>query len=218
MADTNQPGWAVYIKAAGRGTVTEDQASALLDELAELHAGGVGFGPGAYTVTVNVEAPDPVAAGEAARAAVAGAAARVGLPDWPVVRLEAITEAEQDADIAAPLIPPLVGISEIAGILDVTRQRVDALRKRPDFPDPVAKLAAGPIWNRHAVERFDERWERRSGRPPKTHDDVAALIEQLEAPVRAQIERLLENMEAPTRANVEQLLEDLDHQAVDSLD
>lgn len=48
----------------------------------------------------------------------------------------------------------LVGVSEIASMLGVSRQRVDQLATSPDFPDPVAELGAGRIWTRAAVEAW----------------------------------------------------------------
>jgi prophage regulatory protein len=55
----------------------------------------------------------------------------------------------------------LVGVSEIAEMLDVTRQRVDQLtREDGSFPVPVATLTAGRIWRRVDVER----WAKKVGR------------------------------------------------------
>lgn len=55
----------------------------------------------------------------------------------------------------------LVGIAEIAQMLRVTRQRVDAItRTHEDFPAPVAELASGRIWLRKEVEG----WARHAGR------------------------------------------------------
>jgi prophage regulatory protein len=56
-----------------------------------------------------------------------------------------------------------MGTSEIAELLGVTNQRVDQLARRADFPEPVAVLAAGRIWNRADVEA----WARRTGRIPR---------------------------------------------------
>ena len=39
----------------------------------------------------------------------------------------------------------LMGVTEVAKRLGVSRQRVHQLRSGPDFPEPVALLAAGPI-------------------------------------------------------------------------
>jgi prophage regulatory protein len=40
----------------------------------------------------------------------------------------------------------LMGAQEVAELLGVSRQRVHQLAERPDFPAPVAVLAAGKIW------------------------------------------------------------------------
>lgn len=57
----------------------------------------------------------------------------------------------------------LVGAAEAAELLGVTRQRLHVLAKRPGFPEPVAVLAAGLIWEREAVEQ----WAREHGRAPR---------------------------------------------------
>ncbi len=55
----------------------------------------------------------------------------------------------------------LVGVAEIAAMLGVSRQRVDAIvRTHEDFPAPEAELSAGRIWSRAAVEE----WLRDTGR------------------------------------------------------
>jgi prophage regulatory protein len=49
----------------------------------------------------------------------------------------------------------LVGLSEIAAMLGVSRQRVGQLaRDYDDFPAPVAELASGRIWERTSVEAW----------------------------------------------------------------
>lgn len=59
------------------------------------------------------------------------------------------------------------GVTEVAQMLGVSRQRVTELRKRDDFPDPVAELAAGPVWRVFNLLRFVEEWPRKPGRPRK---------------------------------------------------
>ena len=61
--------------------------------------------------------------------------------------------------------PDLVGTTEVAELLGVTRQRIHELRKAGRFPEPMVELAAGPIWLRPAIESFDKQWERKVGRP-----------------------------------------------------
>ncbi len=64
-----------------------------------------------------------------------------------------------------PTVP--VGLSEVASILGVSRQRAVQLAVQyRDFPPPVAELAAGRVWDRAAVEAWAEAHkERRPGRP-----------------------------------------------------
>ncbi len=73
-------------------------------------------------------------------------------------------------------IPLLVGITEVADLLGVSKQRAWELSKTPDFPHPYVELAAGPVWNRYAVARFKERWPRRPGRPKKTTGERPSAI------------------------------------------
>jgi predicted DNA-binding transcriptional regulator AlpA len=51
----------------------------------------------------------------------------------------------------------LVGVHEIAELLGVSRQRVHQLAATPDFPTPVAELAAGDIWKREDIETWRTR-------------------------------------------------------------
>ncbi|BCY09169.1 AlpA family transcriptional regulator [Actinoplanes sp. L3-i22] len=63
---------------------------------------------------------------------------------------------------------PLVGAREIAVRLGVSRQRVQQLADRDDFPEPFHELSMGRIWWRHEVEEWIVRWhagERRCGAP-----------------------------------------------------
>jgi predicted DNA-binding transcriptional regulator AlpA len=51
----------------------------------------------------------------------------------------------------------LVGLSEVAQMLGVSRQRVYQLATAyDDFPSPEAELAAGRVWRRAAIEAWDE--------------------------------------------------------------
>ena len=61
----------------------------------------------------------------------------------------------------------LVGLSEIATMLGISRQRVGQLvRDYDDFPRPVAELSSGRIWNTAAVEAWTKAHPaRRPGRP-----------------------------------------------------
>ena len=54
----------------------------------------------------------------------------------------------------------LIGAAEIARMLGVSRQRVQQIVAKPDFPRPEAELAMGKVWSTEAVRE----WARRSGR------------------------------------------------------
>lgn len=55
----------------------------------------------------------------------------------------------------------LVGAAEVAELLGVSRQRVDAIaRTHADFPKPQAELQAGRVWLRAEIAD----WARRTGR------------------------------------------------------
>lgn len=61
----------------------------------------------------------------------------------------------------------LGGVSEVAQHLNISRQRLNDLRQRNDFPQPVADLSSGPVWDMDAIERWTASGARRGpGRPP----------------------------------------------------
>jgi predicted DNA-binding transcriptional regulator AlpA len=64
----------------------------------------------------------------------------------------------------------LVGVTEIAAMLGVSRQRADQItRQYDDFPAPEVTLSTGRVWRRTRVERWIARHpRRRPGRPRAT--------------------------------------------------
>jgi prophage regulatory protein len=54
----------------------------------------------------------------------------------------------------------LVGVREVGKLLGVSRQRADQLVRTKGFPDPIAELASGRVWERTSVVR----WARGTGR------------------------------------------------------
>lgn len=74
----------------------------------------------------------------------------------------------------APVIPELAGITEVAQILGVTRQRAHTIARDSNrFPPAVQQLAAGPVFLRSAVEHFAAH-PRTPGRPRTTPDTAAS--------------------------------------------
>jgi hypothetical protein len=94
------------------------------------------------------------------------AAEEAKLPMWPVVVVQTLAE---DSHLA-----PVVGSSEAAEMLSISRQRLAQLSKRPDFPRAWATIAATPVWLRTQVRRFERGWPRRNGRPRKVVSTTGA--------------------------------------------
>lgn len=83
------------------------------------------------------------------------------------IRLITAKQLQHEIDHPEPV--ELVGMVEAGEILGVSRQRVYQLAEdHPDFPRPLAELAAGKIFTKASIEAFNKRWDRkRTGRPPK---------------------------------------------------
>jgi hypothetical protein len=172
MGETRQPSWwSVQIEAVGDDQYDEGLLQDLLDNL--LQYGGVVTGTpeepidgrARYGAGFSVQAADVVEAVARARAVFEHAAAVAGLPSWPLARVETQTEEELEIELARPSFPPLFGVAELAERLAVSRQRAWTIAGRPDFPAPVARLKATPVWTADSVRRFLESWPRKAGRP-----------------------------------------------------
>ena len=51
----------------------------------------------------------------------------------------------------------LLGFAEIVKFLNVPERTAARYVKRPDFPDPLARLAAGPVWHRADVDKWAKK-------------------------------------------------------------
>jgi predicted DNA-binding transcriptional regulator AlpA len=54
-------------------------------------------------------------------------------------------------------IPSLVGLAEVTELLNVTKRTASAYTLRDDFPAPVQRLAATPVWRRDEVQAWAAR-------------------------------------------------------------
>ncbi len=152
--------WSVRIELAG--AFTEEDADRVTTILAE-NSPATGFGPGELDAQFCVEArnaQDAIRKGINLLIAALKEQARV-------IGVEALSMEDLDRSITESNAPDLVGVSELAGLLKVSKQRISKLSSAAEFPKPIATLAAGPIWRKIAIARFVEAWERRPGRPRK---------------------------------------------------
>ena len=179
-----QPGhqWIVDVDASLREPVTEDAMGALLDALEAVGAqdasvaGGLGSEVGA---TFGVVLPPETLVWEVARIGVgllSVALAKASLPQARPVRVAVQTADEHERELERRADEwSLLGLTEIAGLLGVSKQRVDQLRReRGDSPQPVAELAAGPVWKLSMLKRFIAGWQRKPGRPRKIQHGAEA--------------------------------------------
>lgn len=153
-----------------------DQIGELLSRL-NRYAAAASHGRQTIGVQLSLIGGGPVQVMDRALRVVTDAMDKVGIPKRraPVrVQLEPIEEL--DRRLRESGIPPLIGITEVAEILRVSKQRAWELSKSSDFPRPYVELAAGPVWNRHAVARFAERWPRRAGRPRKGPQELSSVV------------------------------------------
>lgn len=151
-----RPRWAVT--ATLDGPVDDDE---LVGRLVEALGAPARSGPGRITIDYTVEAAIIAAAQQKALTVLTAAGIPAG---WSIVGIEVLTEEIADERLEEPRVPPLVGITETAEILGVSRQRAHALTRTPTFPRPVAELASGPVYIESAVRGFAET-PRRGGRP-----------------------------------------------------
>jgi hypothetical protein len=82
-------------------------------------------------------------------------AGQAGMPAWPIVRAETIRQDVLEAENRRPTPPGLASAPEVAGILQVSPQRVHELAASyPQLPEPMCELRTGKLWLRYAIEAF----------------------------------------------------------------
>lgn len=161
--------WMAELTLATAEPLTEDYL-VHLDQLAGEHDWSIASraaGPGAE-LTAWRAASEP----DTALAAVLGEV-RTWLARHEVaatlVGVQVRSEADFEREVTAPTIPELLATTDVAEVLGVTRQRVHQLwADNPQFPQPVVRTGAGPLWTRQAVTWFASVWDRRPGRRPRS--------------------------------------------------
>lgn len=171
--------WSIRMEVAEAGAAPPDTDALfdLLEFLEPFDASVTGTpedpddGKARYGVRMAVDAADPTEATDRAMREFLAGVEKFELPKWPFTFMSIVAEDELEAEVSRPNFPDLLGVSELAGLLGVTRQRASALAKGPTFPKPVATLHSGPVWTKPSVGRFVESWPRKAGRPSKADDE-----------------------------------------------
>jgi hypothetical protein len=157
--------------------LTDDDADALLEGLLALEVEGPTVAIGGdvnvvattFTFDVFADADPRMFAAQAAHAAVGrfvDACVKAGIAHGDIALVEVIDETRRALDIDQPS-EHYLGVSEVASMLGVSRQRISELRTRSGFPAPLAELASGPVWRESVLRYFLETWARTPGRPRK---------------------------------------------------
>jgi predicted DNA-binding transcriptional regulator AlpA len=119
--------------------------------------GPVGWGVGRTLGSVfEVEAPDAGKAIVIGHRSFARALARTAGDLGIGIRRIEVTRAGFE-----PL--DLVGATDVARVLGVSRQRVYQLAEQRGFPQPAARLARGVLWSRGEIEAWREARRSRAG-------------------------------------------------------
>lgn len=157
--------WSATVEfSVERPTIT--QAERMLEALAQHHPAG-SVGPRTMGASLSIEAPDATSASRKAARLVLNAAKTAGIRAGEVVELEVMEWKRFERWLDTPTFPDLIGSAEAAEILGVSRQRFHEIRRTKDFPEPLAEVAATPLWVRGAVQNFIKTWNRKPGRPAR---------------------------------------------------
>jgi predicted DNA-binding transcriptional regulator AlpA len=161
--------WSVNVELGLDGSQASGKVAHAAEDLVDLLADGapaVAVGEASVGVQLSVRSRSAVSAVKTAVIRVERAAAQAGLCHRGVETVEAATVERLEAALTEPSLPGLVGTSEVAALLGVSRQRVSELSRAGHFPTPLATLASGPVWMKAAIARFAESWDRSPGRRP----------------------------------------------------
>ena len=67
----------------------------------------------------------------------------------------------------------LLGLADIARQLGVSKRTAQNYVSRADFPEPLGRISAGPVWMRRHVEEWAKATlPLRTGRPPKSKQET----------------------------------------------
>ncbi|HEY5685055.1 MAG TPA: hypothetical protein VIY70_06765 [Acidimicrobiia bacterium] len=92
--------WSISLRADGDRPLEREEIVELADAVASLDGIASGIGTNSYSAQIVIEAPTPDEAVDLAIEAFTAAAARAGLPSWPVAWAESIGDEEEFEEFA----------------------------------------------------------------------------------------------------------------------
>ena len=142
--------WTTELTYAAAG-LTDNDTTALAHALT---GADISYTAGRLHVQIAVDA-DTLEEATASALRTAGAATGLLKPTG----LQIMPTTEFRARAFQPVELDLIGVTEIAAELGVTRQRASKIAASPDFPTHVANPAAGKVYTRESVKEFQRRWQ-----------------------------------------------------------
>jgi predicted DNA-binding transcriptional regulator AlpA len=122
------------------------------DRIADKLAGrgpALAQGPESVRIYFGVDGSDITIAQKDAMDLVTEVIDELGLKHAEILSLEiAVPRSEKRLE------PDLVGLREVATLLGISHQRVAQLAKRTDFPRPIQRLRATPVWVESDIRKF----------------------------------------------------------------
>jgi hypothetical protein len=177
MADTVKE-WSVAIELmSGFVGQSEDYLDAIhqaLEDLDSFQPGGVSINDRMIGFHLCVPAPAVLDAVRLSTDHVLQVTAKNGL-QASIVSTAVKSWNQFEAELEESNTPQLAGVAELAEILGVSKQRVSELADAPGFPQPLARLRSGPVWDRRAIGNFQQTWRRTPGRPPAGSQKVMII-------------------------------------------
>jgi len=141
--------------------MSQDMVLHLLRQLKDASP-AVDVEPGRLRLRYSVEASSASAAVDTAleiwEKAACNSPGELSEADLTVLEVASEEEAERRYESEAAL--ELLGVAELAEVLQVSKPRARQVAQRPDFPPPVAILAATTVWDGAKVRRFLSSWPR----------------------------------------------------------
>jgi len=188
--------WTIYIEAWAppRRVGSLDPSDSRVGDFVKAlipHSGIVSADQHRWAAQITLPGPSSEEAIAAGLELLRTLATQCHLPQWPIERMEIVDVDRRDTELAVSNLPELIGTTEVAELLGMSRQRLHELRKAGRFPEPIVELAAGPIWLRSAVVAFEGPRERKPGRPAQ--DNSAKWAHELRSDYHAYTEHLADS-------------------------